>query len=87
MGGLKVLPLLIEDQLLEVPGVTGAAAFGIPDVGELERIRAAVVASRRIPEAELNAVCTQKLVGMAPAVVAEPARLARNEVGRSCARD
>jgi acyl-CoA synthetase (AMP-forming)/AMP-acid ligase II len=60
-GGEKISPAQIDDVLLNITGVKGAAAFGVPDTLYGEVVHAAVVQNGALDEAEILDQCREKL--------------------------
>jgi acyl-CoA synthetase (AMP-forming)/AMP-acid ligase II len=81
-GGVKVSPTAIEERLLRLPGVTEAAAFGVPDSQGIERIWAAIVADPPVEEAVLDAFCDRSPTGEAPEVILRLTALPKTESGK-----
>jgi acyl-CoA synthetase (AMP-forming)/AMP-acid ligase II len=81
-GGNKVSPKLVEDVLLSVPGVTDAAAFGVPDRMGVVQIWAAVVATSPMDAKVLQAVCRDKLAEKSPKYFLQTPVLPRNANGK-----
>lgn len=81
IGGNKVSARVIEDALLQVPGVADAAAFGMPDSHGIPSIWAAIVANGAVPQDALDATC-RGLGFAAPKRIVRVAELPRNENGK-----
>jgi fatty-acyl-CoA synthase len=81
-GGNKVAPHVIEDVLLSLPGVTEAAAFGVPDRNGVVQIWAAIVAPVTIDQSVLTRLCREKLAGRAPKYIIQMKGLPRNANGK-----
>ncbi len=81
-GGVKISPHVIEDVLLTLPEVTEAAAFGVPDDMGVDRIWAAIVATKPIDAGRLNALCQQHLLASAPQFILQIKGLPRNPNGK-----
>ena len=81
-GGNKVNPRFIEEALLDLPDVTEAAAFGVPDQIGLTQIWAATVANRPMPLADLQAACRDRLGEAAPKFIVQMKALPRNDAGK-----
>ena len=81
-GGVKVSPHVIEDALLTLPGVTEAAAFGVPDALGVTQIWAAVVSNGPVEDAALAALCRGKLQSYPPKAVIRVKDLPRNDNGK-----
>lgn len=80
-GGNKINPRMIEDMLLAVPGVTEAAAFGMPGEHGVTVVCAAIVADNRVTEDDIQAL-TRKMRSHAPRKVLYVKALPRNENGK-----
>ncbi len=81
-GGVKVNPVVIEEALLALPGVTDAAAFGVPDASGLQQIWAAVVSRAPVPDAVLDSFCRDAPPGQAPEIVLQVQQIPRNANGK-----
>ena len=86
-GGVKVAPFVIEDVLMSIAGVTEAAAFGVPDRYGMERIWAAISATRPVAHAELTTVCRGRLGDRSPARIMQMPALPRNANGKVMLRE
>jgi acyl-coenzyme A synthetase/AMP-(fatty) acid ligase len=82
LGGDKISPQRIEKGLLAIPGVSDAAAFGVPDDTGLTAVWAAVVSDTAIEDAVLDAFCDSLPSHMAPQIVLQLNELPRNENGK-----
>ncbi len=80
-GGTKVSPRVIEEALLAVPGVTDAAAFGVPEPSGATSICAAIVTDERFSRTALRAAA-RGLDIAAPSRVMRMRSLPRNENGK-----
>jgi acyl-CoA synthetase (AMP-forming)/AMP-acid ligase II len=60
-GGEKISPLEVDGALLEHPAVAEAVAFAVPDPKYGEEVHAAVVLKRPATEADLLALCRDRL--------------------------
>lgn len=81
-GGVKVNPAVIEEALLALPGVTDAAAFGVPDASGLQQIWAAVVSRAPVPDSVLDSFCRDAPHGQAPEVILQVQQIPRNANGK-----
>ena len=81
-GGDKISPHRIEKGLLAIPGVTDAAAFGVPDAAGLTMVWAAITSGAPIEDAVLDAFCDRLPSYMAPRIVLQLEELPRNENGK-----
>lgn len=81
-GGVKVNPREIEDVLLARPGVTQAAAFGVPDATGVTQIWAAIVADPSVQVAELQRQCEAALGRRTPRFIVRMKDLPRNASGK-----
>ena len=79
LGGDKVSPARIEKGLLAIPGVSDAAAFGVPDGAGLTTVWAAITSGAPVPDAALDAFCGTLPPHLAPRVVLQLQELPRNE--------
>ncbi len=61
VGGNKVDPAEVEAVLLESPQVAEVVVFGIPDGAAGEKIKAVVVSSAAVTQAEIRAHCIRRL--------------------------
>nr|WP_294577728.1 class I adenylate-forming enzyme family protein [uncultured Rhodopila sp.] len=82
VGGDKISPQRIETGLLAIPGVSDAAAFGVPDGVGLTRVWAAITSGAPIEDAVLDAFCGTLPSHMAPQIVLQLEDLPRNENGK-----
>jgi acyl-CoA synthetase (AMP-forming)/AMP-acid ligase II len=62
-GGTKTAPEMIEDVLRQVPEISDAAVFAVPNT---DQIWAAVVCKGQLRQNEILELCRQKLGGAAP---------------------
>ena len=81
-GGRKIAPTLVEDALLELPGVIDAAAFPVADALGVDQIWAAIVCDREVGTARLNEHCGRLLGPLAPRNILQLTRLPRTESGK-----
>lgn len=81
-GGVKVDPRVIEDVLLAQPGVSQAAAFGVPDQHGLAQIWAAVVVSPGTDTGAIARAAGAALGARAPRAVIQVPNLPRNANGK-----
>jgi len=81
-GGAKISPAVVEERLLTLPGVTEAAAFGVPDSSGIERIWAAIVADPPVDEAVLDNFCDRCPKGQAPEIILRLTALPKTESGK-----
>jgi len=61
VGGLKVSPQEVSEALERHPAVRQAAVVGVPDARGEQRVTAAVVLARAVPDSELIAHCSGEL--------------------------
>ena len=85
-GGVKVAPVVIEEVLLTLRGVTEAVAFGAPDALGVEQIWAAFTATRLIGQQELTNHCGPALGAQAPPPRAAGAEAAAHGKRQGAAR-
>jgi O-succinylbenzoic acid--CoA ligase len=81
-GGVKVSPRVIEDVLLAQPGVTQAAAFGVPDQHGLAQIWAAVVVEPGTDTGAVARAAGAALGVKAPRALIQVPDLPRNANGK-----
>jgi len=81
-GGVKINPRVIEDVLLAQPGVTQAAAFGVPDQHGLAQIWAAVVVDPGTDTGAVARAAGAALGPKAPRAVIDVPDLPRNANGK-----
>jgi fatty-acyl-CoA synthase len=81
-GGEKVSPRRVEAALLSLPGITDAAAFGMPDEQGIDEIWAAVVSRARIDQTGLLRTCALTLGRLAPVALLQVDALPRNANGK-----
>jgi acyl-coenzyme A synthetase/AMP-(fatty) acid ligase len=82
VGGVKLNPALIEDALLDLPGVTQAAVFGVADKHGIERPWAAIVPRAPIEQRVLDQFCADRLAGTSPAMILQLKTLPRTANGK-----
>lgn len=81
-GGVKISTNAVEAVLLSLPGVSDAAAFGVPDAVGLIQLWAAIVAPGPIGAAELSRFCAARLPGQVPRMILQMKALPRNANGK-----
>lgn len=85
VGGYNVFPREVEDVLLSFPGVSEAAAVGVPDSYRGESVRAFVIPAKdaTLDPASLLAHCTQNLARYkVPASIEMRSELPKTAVGK-----
>lgn len=80
-GGMKVNPLVIEDYLTGLNGITDAAAFGTVAAGGINEVWAAVISSDVIEIESLLAAARSNIGGKAPVRIVQVGTIPRNENG------
>jgi acyl-coenzyme A synthetase/AMP-(fatty) acid ligase len=78
-GGDKLAPEVIEGALRQMPGISDAAVFVVPNT---DQIWAAVVGTEPLRHEAILAFCKAKLAGMAPDRIFELDRIPRNDMGK-----
>jgi acyl-coenzyme A synthetase/AMP-(fatty) acid ligase len=82
-GGSKIDPALIDQFLLDLPGIEDAAVFGLSHNGEIEDIGAALVVSTNFDLKTLRAELWKKFgVSNSPAIFFTVAQIPRNPMGK-----
>lgn len=82
VGGSKIAPETIERLLMLVPGVTDAAAFGVPDGLGRQVVHAAIVVDRDVEVDALQQVFRSHVGTPPPSVVLRVPQLPRDESGK-----
>ncbi len=82
LGGVKVSARSVEAALLEMPGVTDAAAFMVEDALGVPTLWAAVVGPERLAREAIEAFCRERLRDSFPRAVVQVPALPRNEAGK-----
>lgn len=78
-GGDKLAPEVIERALRQMPGISDAAVFAVPNT---DQIWAAVVGAAPLDHGSILAQCKAELAGMAPDRLFELERIPRNDMGK-----
>jgi acyl-coenzyme A synthetase/AMP-(fatty) acid ligase len=78
-GGTKTAPEMIEDVLRQVPEISDAAVFAVPNT---DQIWAAVVCKGQLRQNEILELCRQKLGGAAPDRLFVLDSIPRNDMGK-----
>lgn len=81
-GGVKISPDVVEAWLLELPGVTDAAAFGVPGASGLPDLWAAIVTTAPISDDVLADYCDRAPPGQAPEIMLQVEAIPRNANGK-----
>jgi acyl-CoA synthetase (AMP-forming)/AMP-acid ligase II len=82
LGGVKVAARTVEATLLEMPGVTDAAAFTVADALGVATLWAAVVGPDRLAREALERFCRERLRESFPKAVIQLPSLPRNAAGK-----
>jgi long-chain acyl-CoA synthetase len=83
VGGFKVDPEEVENLLSKHPDVLESAVLGITDRDGNERVKAVVVARRRIPVREILEFCSEKIAEYKlPSIVEFRSELPRSPAGK-----
>ncbi len=82
LGGVKVSAQAVEAALLEMPGVTDAAAFAVADALGVPTLWAAVVGPEKLPRDALQRFCRERLRWSFPKAVMQIPALPRNAAGK-----
>ena len=81
-GGMKISPRKVEEVLLALPGISAAAAFGVPDRDGVIQVAVAVVGAAPIDRPALDRHCAAHLGPLAPRIVLQVAQLPHNANGK-----
>ena len=81
-GGMKISPRAVEDTLLTVPGISQAAAFGVPDSDGITQVWAAIVTNSPVDGEALKRLCVARLGAVAPKFIIQMQDLPRNANGK-----
>jgi acyl-coenzyme A synthetase/AMP-(fatty) acid ligase len=81
-GGVKVAPGVIEDAILEWPGVLDVAAFEYLNEDDISQIAIAIVADGKLDQVGLKEFCAQRLRECTPKRLILVKEIPRNESGK-----
>lgn len=82
LGGVKIAARTVEAVLLEMPGVTDAAAFAVTDSLGVPTLWAAVVGPERLAREAIERFCRERLRESFPKAVMQLPSLPRNDAGK-----
>ena len=83
LGGNKISPEAVEAALMTYPGVSFAAAFGVPNALGIEEVWAAVTGSAALDPNAMRDHCARRLpAGEAPVRIVQVADIPRLAIGR-----
>jgi acyl-CoA synthetase (AMP-forming)/AMP-acid ligase II len=83
LGGTKISPEAVEAALMSYPGVSFAAALGVPNALGIEEVWAAVTGSAGLDSNAMREHCARRLpAGEAPVRIVQVADIPRLAIGR-----
>jgi acyl-CoA synthetase (AMP-forming)/AMP-acid ligase II len=83
LGGTKISPEAVEAALMSYPGVSFAAAIGVPNALGIEEVWAAVTGTAGLNPQAMRAHCARRLpAGEAPVRIVQVADIPRLAIGR-----
>ncbi len=83
LGGHKISPETVEAALMSYPGVSFAAAFGVPNALGIEEVWAAVTGSAALDPNAIHDHCARRLpAGEAPVRIVQVPDIPRLAIGR-----
>jgi acyl-CoA synthetase (AMP-forming)/AMP-acid ligase II len=82
VGGVKTSPIVLEEALRSLPGVTDAAAFAVPDPAGMNEVWAAIVADPPVEDAVLRAFTDRLPPGLAPEMILHLREIPRDGMGK-----